>query len=295
MPSKAISELYTIHALEGHQLLGAYSQYGWHHPGPLLFYCFAPFYALTGQSTLGIDASALFINLLSIALIGWIVGRAEDASLAFVGALFGLLVVYVMRVPNLLTSGWNAHTPVLPLLALIVVTASNLAHVRRSLPIAALLATFVAQSHVGLAVVACGLMLAIVAALSRTAVTRPNLRYTVGWLAVGTILLLEVLWAAPLAEQIVNEPGNMTRIWRFLDDARGQPAMTAWGVWSRMLLGVFTPGFILADGGNSPAPASLGPLLAATGIVAALIPTSILHWRRGCGFLSALAATCFGA
>jgi hypothetical protein len=35
----AMTELYTIHAAHGAQLLGVYSQYGWHHPGRCFFMC----------------------------------------------------------------------------------------------------------------------------------------------------------------------------------------------------------------------------------------------------------------
>ncbi len=44
-------ELYTIHATHAAQFLGPYSQYGWHHPGPMLFYLLAPFYVVTVHST----------------------------------------------------------------------------------------------------------------------------------------------------------------------------------------------------------------------------------------------------
>ena len=37
----ALAELYTRHAARGDLLLGPYSRFGWHHPGPLLYYLYA--------------------------------------------------------------------------------------------------------------------------------------------------------------------------------------------------------------------------------------------------------------
>src|SRR5262249_25524372 len=62
---RALIELYTIHAAHGDQLLGAYSQYGWYHPGPLLFYVLAPFYVSAGRTEYGLRLGALVINLAS--------------------------------------------------------------------------------------------------------------------------------------------------------------------------------------------------------------------------------------
>src|SRR5262245_31907925 len=38
----AILEIYTLEALRAKLLVGPYSRFGWHHPGPLFFYWEAP-------------------------------------------------------------------------------------------------------------------------------------------------------------------------------------------------------------------------------------------------------------
>src|ERR1019366_7389957 len=109
----AMTELYTIHATHGSQLLGAYSQFGWHHPGPLFFYLLAPLYVLGGRSVAAFDAGALAINLASVGIIVWVIARRNDPLSFVLEVLLGLLALYVVRVPELLTSAWNPHPPVL--------------------------------------------------------------------------------------------------------------------------------------------------------------------------------------
>src|SRR5213595_3106315 len=63
----AVLEIYTLEALEGRLLVGPYSRFGWHHPGPLFFYFEAPWYWLSGRHTAGMQAGALALNLTAVA------------------------------------------------------------------------------------------------------------------------------------------------------------------------------------------------------------------------------------
>src|SRR5262245_66208172 len=58
----AVIESYTLYASRAQLLVGPYSRYGWHHPGPLYFYLLAPVYVLAGSSSPGLNAGALLIN-----------------------------------------------------------------------------------------------------------------------------------------------------------------------------------------------------------------------------------------
>jgi hypothetical protein len=71
----AILEIYTLEALKGKLLLGPYSRFGWHHPGPLYFYLEAPWYWLSGRHTAGMQAGALVINLAALATVAWAAAR----------------------------------------------------------------------------------------------------------------------------------------------------------------------------------------------------------------------------
>ena len=102
-----------MHAARGEQLLGAYSQYGWYHPGPLLFYLLAPFYIVSGRTLYGLDLGALVINLVSLLIIAAILGRRRGVSAATALSLLVGLFIYFVRLPELLTSAWNPHISVL--------------------------------------------------------------------------------------------------------------------------------------------------------------------------------------
>ena len=54
----AVIELYTLHATGFRQLLGPYSRFGFHHPGPAMFYVLAPFYAVSGHATASLSVAA---------------------------------------------------------------------------------------------------------------------------------------------------------------------------------------------------------------------------------------------
>jgi len=65
----AVTELYVELATRGDLLLGPYSRFGWHHPGPLFFYLVAPFYALGGHQAAAMYAVALAINISALVAI----------------------------------------------------------------------------------------------------------------------------------------------------------------------------------------------------------------------------------
>src|SRR5689334_2705117 len=62
----AVTETYTILASQGRLLVGPYSRFSWHHPGPLYFYLLAAFYKALGSRTVGLEVGALVINLCSM-------------------------------------------------------------------------------------------------------------------------------------------------------------------------------------------------------------------------------------
>lgn len=130
----AVIATYTRLASHGQLWLGAYSRFQWHHPGPLPFYLLAPFYALSGGITPGLHAGAavLSLGLLSLALSVLLRRRpllGLAASVAF--------AVCAWRSAEALASPWNPHMALLPMLALIVLTADVVAGRFRSLPLVA--------------------------------------------------------------------------------------------------------------------------------------------------------------
>lgn len=284
----AVIESFTLHASRGRLLVGPYSRYGWHHPGPLCFYLFAPVYALAGSSTPGLSAGALLINLASIVLIGWVLVRAAAGWLTV--AVTAAIAVYVWRVSPLLVSPWNPHVIVLPLAALIVVAAAAACGDVGLLPLGLGLASFVMQTHLGVVPTALVVCAVLAAGAWRAAAGSP-VRRRRALLAAGAVVA--VLWALPLAEQISHSPGNMTALWRFFSAPdRGHQTMAAtYAAWSDMVTAIVRPDFGLA--GGSPFRRSRWPparTFAAVEVAALTAIAAIAH-RRGRWFEAALAST----
>jgi hypothetical protein len=245
----AVTESYTLYASRARLLVGPYSRYGWHHPGPLYFYLLAPFYVLSGKLATGLNAGALVINLLSVMAIALVVRRIAGGKQAV--AIVAMLAWYSWRMAPLLVSPWNPHVIVLPLLALLVLAAAIISGWIELLPLAALIGTFAVQTHLG--------VLPSVAALSAIALGSVLVsagsgvpigpRRTVGIVSV-TLSLLVVLWAVPAWEEMTRTPGNLTKLWRFFFTGhRGaQPFRSAYVAWSDMLAGILRPDLRLADG-----------------------------------------------
>ncbi len=286
----AVIELYTLHAAEGRQLLGPYSRFGFHHPGPVMFYALLPFYSFSGHHTRSLSAGALAINLLSLGLVTWVLLRAR-APVVLVVSLHALLLLLVYRVPELLTSAWNPHLPVLPFVAVLVTGAAVASGDVALLPLTAVLSSFVVQSHVGFAaatVAACGA--AVLTAGARSVLSLERRRDFTRWL-VRAAWVLAAMWALPLAEQIAYRPGNLGRIVAFLL-LEGDEGRVAWAAavraWGDSLMGILNPDFQLPVGWYFR-PAEYWLSFGSLGAILLLPVTAVVAWRLGLRLQSALA------
>ena len=240
----AVIESYTWMAAKGQLLYGPYSRFQWHHPGPLAFFWLAPFYALAGWKSAGMSAGALTLNLAVLAVTFSVVFRRADRVAAV--AISGAIAIYAWRAAPILTSAWNPHIPVFPLIALIVVAADVVSGAVMSLPAVAVLASLIAQTHIALLpsvlVVGAFSVIGVVAARSQTAEKKRAL--------IVTAAVLLVLWALPLVEQVTAHPGNITQIWTFFvsEPHPGQRFANALYAWEDMLTGLVRPTFAVAQG-----------------------------------------------
>ena len=243
----AVIESYTLLASQGHLLVGAYSRFQWHHPGPLYFFLLAPFYALSGDRTAGLNAGAATISLASMAIVALVLMRRRPA-LAVLGC--GVLALFAVRSAEALASPWNPHVTLLPTLALIVVAADVVAGNALALPLVALLATLAGQAHIAL--LPCVVVLGAIAFLRASAgAVAATGRRVWRWSIILTVVTLLTLWALPLYEQVIGAPrGNITELWHFfINQARGgQPLAVAVSAWSDMMVGVVRPDFYVAHG-----------------------------------------------
>jgi hypothetical protein len=220
----AVLELYTRLAAQGRQLLGPYSRFGFHHPGPAYFYANVPLYVLSGERFAGILMTAALINVVSAALLLRRIGRyGGTAALITAGLIVALFLSW--RGPGWIFSAWNPSVAVLPFGLALVSFAAFAAGEARALPTAVLAGSFTAQTHLGVlpAVMAIGLTAAflLIPPVRETAGLPPRGRMERGPL-VAAVLLAAVVWAPPVIEQLSPQGGNLAHILGFsaLSDER---------------------------------------------------------------------------
>jgi hypothetical protein len=280
----AILEIYTLEAIRGTQLLGPYSRFGWHHPGPFYFYLLAPWYWLSGLRTAGMQAGALAINLTAM----WLIVRTTIAcaSVPTAIAVSGFSAWYAFRAGDMAVSAWNPHVIVLPLMAFIVLSAAMAADPRRAYLLALVaVGAFLAQTHLA--------MIPIVAVLGAgIAWTGRGLSRATWAYAAGLKLLL---WTPPLVEQITHRPGNLVAIVRFFVSAgRGQASSSALSAWASSLTAAFRPEFRLPLGAEYIAEPGWFLPVAATSVVGVLVALAFMG-RRRTPFETALLLMCAAA
>ena len=142
----AVIEITTGAAFRQPVTLGPYSQFGWHHPGPLMFYLLAPFYALAGSKSIGLAVGALVLNLLALGAIGSTLTKHAGTTVAAMVTL--VMSVYLLRGGELATSVWNPHLIVLSLCAVTVLYAAASLGDGAALLAAIAFASVVAQTSV---------------------------------------------------------------------------------------------------------------------------------------------------
>lgn len=258
---EAVIELSTLNALEGRQLLGPYSRYGWYHPGPALYYVLAPFYGSSGRRAVGLAAGALTLNLAVLAAMVWMLFRYGGPVLAVTFALFS--AVFLGRLNELLISSWNAHAAILAAAAVIVASAATAAGSLGVIPLCVVLASFALQTHiVTLPLVAIAIGVLVVGAIRNGPDQAATLRRAVNR-TFGSVLLL---WMLPLVEQVMPHGGNLTQMWRFAGapSANVTPAV-AFDAWADMLSAPLRSGLALPRGVTLPYRAAAFAAIAAIG------------------------------
>jgi hypothetical protein len=211
-------------ATEGDQLLGAYSRFGWNHPGPLMFYLLAPFYWLL-DSPIRIFLGALMVNWgFALATAGIAIRRLGARSATLV--VLGIAVLVCSVGPEFMRNPWNPSIVVFPLMLGLVAVAVRPSVV--SLTAMVLAASMALQSHIGtLTPVAVIVSLAAVLWLAGLKMpqarwlsmrrVRPERRRIAYALAAGSIGLA---WLPVILQQLLDlENGNLVRMAAFADEA----------------------------------------------------------------------------
>jgi hypothetical protein len=253
----ALVELYTRAALAGHLLVGPYSRFGWHHPGPAYFYLLAPLYAIGGRNTAALCAGALVLSLTAVALTAWTTAKHAGAISSV--AILAVTAACVWRVDQLIDSPWNAHVVVLPAISLIAGGAALAGGAIAALPAAVFGAIVVGQTDVALvpyATAILGLGVAAAFVMDRRA-RRADRRWAVTLNATAWVLALTCF--LPAAEAVAHPPGNVVALVRFFAAPQeGNSRVDAIAAWADGLTAALRPGFTLAYG------RSIAPTLSAS-------------------------------
>jgi hypothetical protein len=205
------------------QSVGSYSRLGFEHPGPLHFYCCAPFYALAGGRTAALNLAVAVLG--AAALLTALLAAFRAGGLALLAAASLASTVYVGTLGQQLITIWDPAMAILPTLACLLCAAAFGAGRPWAAVPAVLAGSFAVQAHLSL-------LPPVAAALGAGALWRLRARRADAVPvrsapALWTALALGILSAAPpLWEQLSGSPGNLTAIARALG---GEGPHPTWG------------------------------------------------------------------
>lgn len=226
----AFLAIYTRLALDGHLLVGAYSRFHWHHPGPIYFYVLAPLYWLTDQHPHSLAWTASLINLSCVWVVLSRLLKRGGFGVFVAGAV--LLLLYLLQTERLFVDPWNPFVALVPLAALIVVCADFASSVQLgALPLIVLFASFITQTHAGYIPCAGALVLAsmVLHLRFRRHGDAPLVRGRASdrrYLLVSVAVLI-VAWALPVVENLRGDPGNLTFLFHYLRHREGTNVLDA--------------------------------------------------------------------
>jgi hypothetical protein len=196
-------------------LVGNHSRDGWHHPGPAMLYVLALPYRLLGSTTIALPVGALAINGASVAGMAVVARRRGGTPLMLI-TLLGCALVMRSFGPEQLRVPWHAWVTVLPYGLLVFLTWALACGDRWALPVAVLVGSFVAQTHVGYLALALPLV-AFGAAWLLASHRRDLARLRAPSLcALGVAVLA---WLPPIIDQLTYDPGNATVLVRWFRES----------------------------------------------------------------------------
>lgn len=279
----AANALQAARAGEGRELLGPYSQHGFHHPGPALFYYQSltePLLFMFPSFMARYLAAQLLLNLALFAAAMWLLHRA---GLPAAGAVCGLFLV---AAPLLFLGGgnmfqlasfWGPLVVVGPMILFVAAMARLAEGDLVAAPFAAASGTMAWHTNV---LTIPPLILIGLLAFAWQLRTRP--RYVPGvrsrrgvMLCVAAIVTLTAGLVPVAMEQATGKPGNLTLMWRFL---RGyETRIHAWSEIIRQLGQAFTDPLVVLF----PSTARLfGGLAGTLAVVVTMIGISVVQFGR---------------
>jgi hypothetical protein len=211
-------------------LVGAWSRFGWAHPGPLLFWLLAPFFWVFGAT--GVLVGTGLLNALAAGgavLVGY---RRGGLHLALLIALVEALLAHAFGL-GLLVDPWNPWAAFLPFVLFLLLVWCVLCDDFVMLPVAVAVGSFSLQTHAGYLPLVGGLLVITIGwtawgairarrhqvsseaveiapdpAASSSPPGAPPAPKAMRALTVSAIVAL-VVWSAPLVQQVSSDAGNL--------------------------------------------------------------------------------------
>lgn len=182
------------------------------HPGPVSFYALAPIYKALGSTAWAMQVATVVIHTAASGVALFLAHRRGGRAL-MVGSTAVLAVLLHSYGVSVLTEPWNPYMPVIWWFVFLLAVWSVLDHDLAALPVAVVAATFCAQTHVPYVPITAGLsavaVVGVVVSYRRAGDTRQ--RAIVKWVA-ASLGISVVLWLPPIIDQLVNDPGNFSRL-----------------------------------------------------------------------------------
>lgn len=233
----ALIEITVRRAAGFEQLLGAYSRFGWHHPGPAYFYGLAPFETLLGPR--GMLAGTWTINMAACLATVLAIRRAAGHTAACFASV--VLVGLVASMPMAFNwAVWNPMVVTMPLVLVAVLAARAWTGSVPSSVGALLVGSFVLQAHVGmLPIVSASFAFAVIGIVVGSRTRRRSDRRSrereasdLGRLAssgarlwvAATVAGLLLIWLPPITEEVASGAtgGNFSALAKFALDPGGR-------------------------------------------------------------------------
>ncbi|MGH9123068.1 MAG: hypothetical protein ACRDYC_14185, partial [Acidimicrobiales bacterium] len=231
---QALIELDARRAWHFYQLLGPYSRYGFHHPGPILYYLLAPFVRLLEPSGPGSYLGATVINgaaLVAIVILIW--RRVGGHAALWTAAALDLYVFCVgtatFREP------WNPYLVVAPIALFLVLWVLTITGTKGAWMWAAVVGSYAAQTHISTLIFCLAmLVIAVIWRLGLAIHLRRLGPALAGWARAwrgpgcgSGMVFLALVWVAPVAELFTDSPNNVTLMWRFVTSSHASGSLNS--------------------------------------------------------------------